>query len=159
MQDVLRLAGGVLTTAIINRALIDRVVPFGQRDSLAGQDRIALDVPLRAILADSTLNPEVHDRDIVQVFRVGDVRKNTVEITGSPVIRPGVFQWHPGMRISDLVKDAGGFDPDVYMDRAQIFRTNADLTRTMRSFNLSKALANQGDDNLVLQELDSIAIA
>ena len=158
-QDLLRLAGGVLSTAVIDRALIDRVIPFGQRDSLQGQDRIALDVPLKAILADSTQNPEVHDRDIVQIFRVGDVRKNTVEITGKPVIHAGVFQWRPGMRVSDLIHDAGGFDPDVYMDRAQIFRTNADLTRTMRSFNLSKAIANQGDDNLQLQELDSIAVA
>ena len=159
LQDLLRLAGGVLSTAVIDRALIDRVVPFAQRDSLQGQDRIALDIPLKPILADSTQNPELHDRDIVQIFRVGDVRKNTVEITGNPVIHPGVFQWHPGMHISDLIHDAGGFDPDVYMDRAQIFRTNADLTRTMRSFNLSKALANQGDDNLLLQELDSIAVA
>jgi len=159
LQDLLRLSGGVLTTAVVDRALIDRVVPFADRDSLRGQDRIALDVPLKVILADSTQDRELHDRDIVQIFRVGDVRKNTVEITGKPVIHPGVFQWRPGMRISDLIHDAGGFDPDVYMDRAQIFRTNADLARTMRSFNLSKALANQGDDNLVLQELDSIAVA
>jgi protein involved in polysaccharide export with SLBB domain len=158
LQDLLRLAGGVLTTAVVDRALIDRVVPFADRDSLQGQDRIALDVPLRAILADSTRNPELHDRDLVQIFRVGDVRKNTVEISGRPVIHPGVFQWRPGTRISDLVRDAGGLDHDAYMERAQIFRTNADGTRNMRSFNLMKALANQGDDDLPLQELDSIAV-
>jgi protein involved in polysaccharide export with SLBB domain len=158
LQDLLRLAGGVLTTAVVDRALIDRTVPFAERDSLAGQDRVALDVPLRAILADQTKNPELHDRDIVQIFRIGDTRKNTVEIAGTPVIHPGVFQWRPGMRVSDLVQDAGGFDKDVYMDRAQIFRTNPDGSRTMRSFNLTKALANDHEDNLVLQGLDSIAV-
>jgi len=158
LQDLLRLAGGVLTTAVVDRALIDRIVPFAERDSLAGQDRIALDVPLRAILADTTKNPGLHDRDIVQIFRIGDIRKNTVEIAGTPVIHPGVFQWHPGMHISNLIQDAGGFDHDVYMDRAQIFRTNPDGSRTMRSFNLTKALANNPDDDLALQELDSIAV-
>src|SRR5688572_699900 len=158
MQDLLRLAGGVLTTAVVDRALIDRIVPFADRESMQGQDRIALDVPLRAILADPTKNPELHDRDIVQVFRIGDTRKNTVEITGKPVIHPGLFQWRPGMKVSDLVKDAGGLDPDVYMERSQIFRTNADGSRTMRSFNLRKALGNDAEDDLVLQGLDSIAV-
>ena len=158
LQDLLRLAGGVLTTAVVDRALIDRIVPFAERDSLAGQDRVALDVPLRAILSDPNKNPELRDRDIVQIFRIGDTRKNTVEIAGTPVIHPGVFQWRPGMHVSDLIQDAGGFDKDVYMDRAQIFRTNPDGSRTMRSFNLTKALANDHDDNLVLQELDSIVI-
>ena len=158
MQDLLRLAGGVLTTAVVDRALIDRIVPFADRDSLAGQDRVALDVPLRAILADPSKNPEIHDRDIVQVFRIGDTRKNTVEITGNPVIRPGIFQWRSGMHVSDLIRDAGGFDPDVYMDRAQIFRTNPDGGRTMRSFNLTKAMAKDHDDDLLLQERDSIAV-
>jgi protein involved in polysaccharide export with SLBB domain len=158
MQELLKLAGGVLTTAVVDRALIDRIVPFAERDSLAGQDRVALDVPLRAILADSARNPELHDRDIVQVFRIGDTRRNTVEITGNPVIRPGVFQWRTGMHVSDLIRDAGGFDPDIYMDRAQIFRTNPDGGRTMRSFNLTKAMAKDHDDDLLLQELDSIAV-
>ncbi len=159
MQELLKLAGGVLTTAVVDRALIDRIVPFADRDSLAGQDRVALDVPLRTILSDPTKNPEIHDRDIVQVFRIGDTRKNTVEITGTPVIHPGVFQWRSGMHVSDLIRDSGGFDPDVYMDRAQIFRTNPDGGRNMRSFNVTKAMAKDHDDDILLQELDSIAVA
>ncbi|HYJ33447.1 MAG TPA: SLBB domain-containing protein [Candidatus Binatia bacterium] len=158
LQELLRLCGGVLTTAVIDHALIDRVVPFAERDSLAGQDRVVVDVPLRSVLADAAKDAEVHDRDILQIYRIGDTRKNTVEITGKSVIHPGLFQWRPGMHVAELLKDAGGLDPDAYMDRAQIFRTNRDGTRTMRSFNLNKALANQGDDNLALQEMDSIAV-
>jgi len=158
-QDLLRLSGGVSTTAVVDRALIDRIVPFADRDSLSGQDRVALDLPLRQILADSTRNPAVLDRDIVQIFRIGDTRRNTVEITGKPVIHPGVFQWHGGMRVSNLVSDAGGLDPDAYVSRAQLFRTNPDLTRSMRSFNLAKAIAGNPEDDLELQQLDSLAVA
>ena len=158
LQDLLKLCGGVLTTAVVDHALIDRVVPFAARDSLAGQDRIVVDVPLRSVLADEGRRDLIHDRDILQVYRIGDTRKNSVAITGRSVIRPGVYQWRPEMRMTDLVKEAGGLDPDAYMDRAQIFRTSRDGTRTMRSFNLKKALGNDSEDNLALQEMDSIAV-
>lgn len=158
-QDLLRLCGGVLTTAVVDRALIDRIVPFADRDSLSGQDRVALDLPLRQILADSTKNPAVMDRDIVQIFRIGDMRRNTVEISGKPVIHPGVYQWRAGMKVSNLVNDAGGLDPDAYLKRAQIFRTNPDLTRSIHSFNLAEAIAGEPDDDFELQQLDSLAVS
>jgi len=159
LQDLFSLSGGVLTTAVVDRALIDRIVPFAQRDSLTGQDRVALDVPLRPVLADSTNDPPVMDRDIVQIFRIGDTRRNTVEISGKPVNHPGIFQWHKGMRVSNLVADAGGLDPDAYLDRAQLFRTNPDRTRSIRSFNMAEAIARIPEDDLELQELDSLAVA
>lgn len=158
-QDLLRLTGGIRSTAVHNRALVDRVVPFAQRDSLAGQDRIVMDVPLREMLADSTVDRDVEDRDIVQIFRVGDLRRNTLDITGAVVLRPGVYQWRPGMRISDLVAEAGGLQPDAYLERAQIFSTSPDLVRSMRSVNLGRAMAGDPDQNLMLAELDSLAIA
>jgi len=158
-QELLRLTGGIQSTAVYNRALIDRVVPFAQRDSLAGQDRIVLDIPLREMLADSTVNRDVEDRDIVQIFRIGTLRRNTLDITGAVVLRPGVYQWRPGMRISDLVDQAGGLQPDAYLERAQIFRTSPDLVRSMQSVNLGKAMAGDPAQNLELAELDSLAIA
>ena len=158
-QALLRLTGGIRSTAVHNRALVDRVIPFAQRDSLAGQDRMVLDVPLREMLADSTVDRDVEDRDIVQIFRVGDVRRNTLDITGAVVLRPGVYQWRPGMRVSDLVAEAGGLQPDAYLERAQIFSTSPDLVRSMRSVNLGRAIAGDPDQNLALAEQDSLAIA
>jgi protein involved in polysaccharide export with SLBB domain len=95
-HELLRLAGGIQSTALLARVQVDRMVPFAQRDSLAGQDRVALDLPLKDILANPANNPELVDRDIVQVFRVGDVRKNTVAIHGDVVRHPGTYQWRPG---------------------------------------------------------------
>jgi len=158
-QELLRLTGGIQSTAVHNRALVDRVVPFAQRDSLAGQDRIVLDIPLREMLADSTVNRAVEDRDIVQIFRIGTLRQNTLDITGAVVLRPGVYQWRPGMRISDLVAEAGGLQPDAYLERAQIFRTSPELVRSMQSVNLGRALAGDAGQNLELAERDSLAIA
>jgi polysaccharide biosynthesis/export protein len=157
-RDLLSLAGGVQSTAVIDRALVDRVVPFEERVRHQGEDRIAIDVPLREILSDSTRNPSVVDRDIVQVFRVGETRKNTVAISGAPVMRPGTFQIRPGMKISDLIAEAGGLKPDAYLERGTLVRTAADRTRSIRPFNVREAMAHEADDDYELQKLDEITI-
>jgi len=110
-HELLRLSGGVLATALLDRMQIDRIVPFTVRDSLPGRDRVALDMPLRAILADSTQDPELLDRDIIQIFRIGDIRKNTVSISGSVIRHPGTFQIKPGMHVSDLVQSSSAPPP------------------------------------------------
>ena len=157
-RDLLRLAGGIQSTAVESRALVDRVVPFGQRDSLRGEDRIALDLPLREILADTTQNPDLYDRDIIQIFRVGEERKNTVSIAGSVVMHPGTYELRPGMRVSDLLNDAGGLKPDAYMDRATLVRTSEDRRRSTKPFNVRLALDHEPTNDLELQKLDEITL-
>ena len=157
-RDLLRLAGGIQSTAVASRALVDRVVPFSQRDSLRGEDRVAIDLPLAEILADSTRNPELIDRDIVQVFRVGETRKNTVTISGTVVMRPGTYQLRDGMKVSDLVSDAGGLKPDAYLDRATLVRTAENRTRSTRPFSLREALAHDPENDVPLQKLDEVSV-
>ena len=157
-KELLTLAGGVQSTAVIERALVDRMVPFGERDSLRGEDRVALDFPLAEVLAGGPENPQLVDRDIVQIFRVGETRKNTVTISGSAVLRPGTYQLSPDMHVSDLIADAGGLKPDAYMDRAMLIRTDEDRRRSMLRFNLEKAIDNEPDNDYVLQKLDEIVV-
>ncbi|HEU4723738.1 MAG TPA: SLBB domain-containing protein, partial [Candidatus Eisenbacteria bacterium] len=157
-QALLRLSGGVKSTALISRALVDRVVPFADRDALVGQDRVALDLPLREALADSTRDPEMVDRDIVRVFRVGDIRKNTVAIEGNGVYHGGTFAWRAGMRASDLVREAGGLKPDAYLDRALVVRTDEKRVRKSLAFHVGRAVAGEPDADLELQPLDEITV-
>ena len=159
LHELLRLSGGVLTTALLDRMQIDRIVPFSQRDLVHGRDRVALDMPLRAILADSTQDPELLDRDIIQIFRIGDIRKNTVSISGSVIRHPGTYEIKPGMHISDLVQAAGGYTPDTYLDRAVLVRTAPDLSQSIRRFNIGKAAAKDPEQDLELTELDAIYVA
>jgi polysaccharide export outer membrane protein len=157
-QALLRLSGGVRATALISRALVDRVVPFAQRDSLAGQDRVALDLPLRDVLADSTRDPEMVDRDIVRIFRVGDIRKNTVVVNGHGIYHGGIFAWRPGMRASDLVRDAGGLTPDAYLERGLVVRTDENRMRRSLAFHVGHAMAGDAGADLELQPLDEITV-
>lgn len=157
-QALLRLSGGVKSTALISRALVDRMVPFAQRDSLAGQDRVALDLPLREALADSTRDPEMVDRDIVRIFRVGDIRKNTVEVAGNGVYHGGLFAWRPGMHASDLVREAGGLKPDAYLDRALVVRTDENRIRKSLAFHVGRAVEGDPAADLELQPLDELMV-
>jgi len=61
--------------------------------------------------------------------------------------------------MADLLTQAGGLTKDAYLDRAQVFRTNPDLSRSMFSFSLVKAIMGEAYDNFELQELDSIAVS
>lgn len=158
-HQLLGLSGGVLTTALLDRMQIDRIIPFSERDSLPGIDRVAIDMPLRAILADSTRDPEILDRDIIQIFRIGDVRKNTVAILGSVVFHPGTFQIKHGMRVSDLVQAAGGLASDTYLDRAFLVRTAPDLSKGIHAFNIGKAVAKDPENDIELEELDEVYVA
>jgi polysaccharide export outer membrane protein len=157
-QALLRLSGGVNSTALISRALVDRVVPFAQRDSLAGQDRVALDLPLREALADTTRDPEMVDRDIVRIFRVGDIRKNTVKIEGNGLYHDGIFAWRPGMHASDLVRDAGGLKPDAYLDRGLVVRTDENRVRRSLAFHVGRAMEGDAGADVELRPLDEITI-
>ena len=158
-HHLLGLSGGVLTTALLDRMQIDRIIPFSERDSLRGIDRVAIDMSLTAILADSTHDPEILDRDIIQIFRIGDVRKNTVSILGSVVFHAGTFQIKHGMRVSDLVQAAGGLTSDTYFDRAYLVRTAPDLSKSIHAFNVGKAMARDPENDLELEELDEVYVA
>ncbi len=83
------LPGGVLSTAYIERAQIDRIVPF--KDRKPGQEeRQVLDVDLRKVINEGK-DFELYDQDLITVFSILEMRKNVVAVSGA-VRRPGRFE-------------------------------------------------------------------
>lgn len=159
LRALLEMAGGVLATADLERAQIDRVVPPAQRESLRGQDRIAVDVSLTRVMSDSTHDVELADADELTVFPIGRNRVNTVTLAGHGVLKPGVYEHRPGATLRDLIERAGGLSPDAYTARAQIARTAPDRTRSALRVNLAAAMAGDPGENLALEPLDEITVA
>ena len=159
LRALLEMAGGVLATADVERAQIDRVVPPARRDSLRGQDRIAVDVSLIQVMSDSTRDVELEDADQLSVFPITGSRMNTVAFRGHGVLKPGVYEYQPGMRLKDLIERAGGLAPDAYAYRAQITRTAPDRTRSALRVNLAAALAGDEGENIALEPLDEVTVA
>ena len=66
MLDLINIAGGLNITAYLDRAQIDRIVPFEDREKLE-MDRMISDVNLESILNKSS-NFSLKDGDKIQIF-------------------------------------------------------------------------------------------
>ena len=142
-------------SAYLDRAQIDRIVPFNKRDEY-GMDRTFNDVDLRLVINDKE-DFSLQDGDKIQVFSVLDLRQNVVNITGA-VTRPGQYDIGAGLTLNDLIRKADGLLGDAYLERADIVRVNPDFTEELIKLDLSKAMNNQEDQNINLQGLDRVRI-
>ena len=158
LTALLRMAGGPLAETDLSRAQITRVVPPALRDSLRGQDRLALDVSLAAAAQGRGGDVPLCDADELVAYPIGKERQNTVTISGASVLKPGVYEYRPGLRLHDLVEQAGGLKPEAYLDRAQVTRTGPDRTRSVLRMDLSRALARDPRDDLALEPLDELSV-
>jgi polysaccharide export outer membrane protein len=91
VADMIRLAGGLLPTAALNDAHIERIHQ-GSRYTLID---LALNQPGGA-------RTKIAEGDIIRIFPVTRTMDDVVLLSGH-VLRPGGFQFRPGMRASDLL--------------------------------------------------------
>jgi len=96
--------------------------------------------------------------DVFIVSKILNRFENRVKITGA-VFRPDVFALTPGLKVADLIRKADGLREDAYLGRGQILRLEDDLTRSIVSFNIRKALNNDPTSNILLKREDEILIS
>ena len=98
--------------------------------------------------------------DIVSVPMSTDNLKNAVTLEGA-VVRPGIFGWVPGQRVSDLVRSLEG-DLKIYadLDYALIVRQkNQKMDVDILQINLLAAVTNkESADNILTAPRDKIII-
>ena len=158
LAALVRLAGGPLPEAELSHAQIDRVTPPAWRDSLPNQGRVAVDVRLQNVLADSTHDVGVNDDDVLTLFALSSRRANVVEIGGRGIARPGRYEFRPGLRAADLITMAGGLNADAFGENALITRTQSDSTRFALRFAPTAALQGAEAENLPLQPQDIVTV-
>jgi protein involved in polysaccharide export with SLBB domain len=95
--------------------------------------------------------------DVFVVSKILNRYANRVKIAGA-VYRPDVFELTPSLKVADLIRKADGLTEDAYTGRAQIIRLQEDLTRSVVSFDVVKALNGDGANNLALQREDEVLI-
>ena len=99
--------------------------------------------------------------DIIRVYSMWEVAKPPeVRITG-PVNKPGSYTYRENMKVSDLVKLAGGLKYFAYMQEAELTRVSPTPTgpETQRlHINLEKALHGHPEDNILLKQDDYLFI-
>jgi protein involved in polysaccharide export with SLBB domain len=158
LRALLRMAGGPVADADLARAQINRVVPPALRDSLRGQDRLAVDVSLAEVIGEGGADVPLCDADELVAYAIGQERHNTVRIEGASVLKPGVYEFRPGLRLRELVGLAGGLKPEAFLGRAQVTRTAIDKTRSVIRVDLARALAGDPADDVALEPLDELSV-
>jgi protein involved in polysaccharide export with SLBB domain len=68
------------------------------------------------------------------------------------------YEIHPGARVADLVKMAGGLTRLAYLNRAEIVRVDANRNFQTIYFHLGKAMAGDPKENVALENEDHVRI-
>jgi protein involved in polysaccharide export with SLBB domain len=146
---LLAMAGGPLPTAALARIQVER------QQGLQG--RMVVDLPFIAERGGGG-QELLQDGDLVSIFPAPNRLENGVTVTGF-VRTPGLYEWKPGMRVSDLLTP-DALLPEAYRDRVEIARVRPDFSREILTVNLSRlwdATPDRAQD-LVLHPLDKIAV-
>jgi protein involved in polysaccharide export with SLBB domain len=119
-SSLLKFAGGALAVAAPARVQLDRVLTAEERTP--GRERVVIDLRTNGILA-SIDTMVLRDDDAFAIPRIGDLRRNTITLTGS-VYQPGQYEWSRGLTVRQLVGRADGLRPWAQRDRITVRRRN-----------------------------------
>ena len=155
LADLIAIAGDLNITAYLDRAQIDRIVPFEDRTKL-GMDRMYTDVNLDNLLKSKEDFP-LQDGDRIQIFSVMDSRQNIVELQGA-VSRPGIYDLGDSLKLSELISKADGLLGDAYMERVDIVRIKPDLKEELIKLDLRQVINGNVDEDIALQGLDRVRV-
>ncbi|MBB16299.1 hypothetical protein CMK22_13585 [Candidatus Poribacteria bacterium] len=154
ISDLIFLAGGILPRTDMVALLLQQ----DQNSNFLRSQRVdLLEVQANDFDADISLT----DGDRLIIYRVAErhwepVRE--VSISGA-VQQPGVYERVEGMRVSDLLFRAGGVNADAYLSRANLRRYLPDHKNfEIISVDLNKLINRDVDDDLLLQDRDSLIV-
>lgn len=151
LQQMLKMAGGVTASGDTSRIQLERLV--GNREHMV-QDIISNPDSFEKTVSGVILQ----DRDMIKVFSVPNAARQVISLRGS-VLRPGEYEYKKNMRLKDLITSTEVLLPETYLESAEITRISPpDYRRELVTVNLRSALAGNMQDNIVLQEQDSIKI-
>ena len=151
LSEVIRMAGGISASGYTGRLQIER---FQGNSSRVVLDYREKGEPVELAAA----SIEVQDRDMVKVFPVQEAVRQVVTLKGN-VVRPGDFQYRPGMRVTDVIAGFSDLLPESHLESAEVTRLALpDYHKEILTFDLRKALTGNQEDNILLQEQDSIRV-
>lgn len=153
LQEVLDLAGGITFAGWLQRVQVERVANHEKRtvvDFDLSEKTVAVERP-------QAMEMTVQDGDVVKVFPVAEAPKDIIEMEGH-VIRPGKYQFKPGMKLSDVL-NYDAFLPEVNLEYGEIERSiPPDLHPLTISFRPGKILSGDSSADVELTCLDRIRI-
>lgn len=155
-KDILPHGDSLLPDTFLDYALVTRLVPPDYH-----QEYRSFDLGAVLFRSDHQNNINLEPYDVITVFNKWElVPKERVRITGA-VNRPGEFDFRPNMKLSDLLKLAGGLSKHAYSSKAELTRvtpmSSGPLTQQI-AVNPEEALAGNPADDIDLQGDDYLFV-
>lgn len=160
IKELIGFAGGFTPDAFLLRTQLKRFE--------VNRGEVFLDLKLDDLYKDAKRNYGLIDRDELTILGNIQVRKSVVSIQGDGVTRPGSYEFKPGMTLKDLIEKAEGLREYVYMDRADLIRTESDFSKKLTTFSLRDlykeekpgvfTFAGDKEKNFALKEMDQVSI-
>lgn len=150
--QLLEVAGGVLPTGQLQNVVVERIEK--------NQKRVIRSFNLDAADTASAgnLTMPIQDGDLVKIFPVHDLVRQVVYLEGH-VKYPVEHELRPGMRLRDIIASYDAFQPEAYLERAEIVRrVPPDWHPRVVHFSPAELLAGNEAQNLLLQDLDRVRI-
>ncbi|NUP98608.1 MAG: SLBB domain-containing protein [Armatimonadetes bacterium] len=153
LGDLLQRAGGLLPRAATRGKLV-RVVPGTNQTEVHYLDLI------RAAAGDEQHNLLLAEDDLVQVDNAAALLAPLApEVTiAGPVARPGRYPRHVGMRVSDLVVEAGGLQLEADRDQAWVERLTEQGRVQRIPIHPARAMAGDETADLELRDGDRLEL-
>ena len=154
LKDLLDLADGITASGFLQRVQISRVVAH---DKKAVSD-FSLDPKMGGkSLDDLTGLIAIGDMDMVRISQINALLRDSVRLEGY-VLRQGDYGLKPGMKISDLLQKENLL-PEFYAEAGQLIRLYPpDYHPEAIMFSPAKALEGDDENNILLQEFDTVKI-
>jgi len=157
LRDLMKFSSGLTFNAYFQTVHIDRIIPFNQRTDYKN-NILNIDLKFKSVNELAQSGFPMEDGDVVTIDTINNMPENKVSV-GGDVKQPGVYELTDhGMRINDLIAKADSIFPDAFLDKALLIRTLPTEKKAILSFNLGKALQGDLNNNLILQNRDSLFI-
>ena len=149
LENLFDLAGGIIPTAYTQQIQVERV----QKN----ERQIVVDIDDKNLTR--TKEFRLQEGDLVKVFSIVDRDMNAVYLNGN-VKRPGKYEYKPGMRLKDLVKDPADLLQETHFDYALIKRlAPPELKTELIPFSLNRLLIeNDEASNIRLMAQDQVFV-
>jgi protein involved in polysaccharide export with SLBB domain len=113
---------------------------------------------LAAALAHPETAPKLEPLDTVRIFGRFDFEPDPEVLVTGEVRAPGRYRASGQQHLRDVIYQAGGVTPNVWLDAAQLFRQQPDGTTRVFSINLRDALEGDPLNNVLVQPRDRILV-
>ena len=153
LRQVLDLAGGATFSGWLQRVQVERVQNH--------ERRVAVDFDISrdgSGAVSSVQDTLLQDGDLVKVFGVASLDEKVVHLEGH-ALRPGKYEWKPGMRLKDILESYEVLVPQPNTEYGEIIRLiPPDLHPITIPFNLGQLLAGDASQNIELAQYDTIRV-